>query len=92
MKIKKQSNIFVKAAAFTFVAFISVTIIKLQFDYNKLKEQKNGLEILIETQEEYNESLKERLESPYNRDYIIRVAREKLGYCLPDEIIIYNDR
>ena len=35
--------------------------------------------------------LTELLSSPVDYDYIVRVAREKLGLHLPDEIIYYND-
>ncbi len=92
MKQRKYSNIFVKSAVFAFIGFCAVTIIKLQFDYNKLKVQRDELCNSIEEQEEYNEELSDRLASPYDRDYIIRIAREKLGYCLPEEIIFYNDK
>lgn len=92
MKHYGYSNIFVKAAVFAFIAFCAVTIIKLQFDFNKLNVQRDELQADIEEQEEYNEELEERLASPYDKDYIIRIAREKLGYCLPDEIIFYNDK
>ena len=37
------------------------------------------------------EELQERLETPLDRDYIIRIARDKMGYALPNEIIFYND-
>ena len=45
--------------------------------------------------EEYEdriERLKEELEQPMTDEYIMRIAREKLGYYLPDEVIFYNDR
>jgi Septum formation initiator len=92
MKNYRYSNIFVKAAVLTFIGFCVVTIIKLQFDYNSLKVEREDLQASIENQEEYNEELQERLDSPYDKDYIIAIAREKLGYCLPDEIIFYNDK
>jgi len=92
MKKYKFSNIFIKAAVLAFVSFCVVTIVKLQFDFNKLREQRDELAALIEEQEEFNEGLKELLESPYDKDYIISIAREKLGYCMPDQIIVYNDK
>ena len=32
-----------------------------------------------------------KLDTPFDKDYIIALAKDKLGYCLPDEIIFYND-
>jgi cell division protein FtsB len=92
MKNNKYSNIFIKAAVLAFVSFCVVTIIKLQFDYNRLSQQRDELQAQVEEQEEYNEGLEERLNSQFDKDYIISIAREKLGYCLPDEIIFYNDK
>ncbi|MGI6202165.1 MAG: FtsB family cell division protein [Eubacteriales bacterium] len=92
MKKHKYSNIFIKAAVLAFVSFCAVTIIKLQFDFNELRRQRDELQAIIEEQEEYNEGLAERLNSPFDKDYIISIAREKLGYCMPDEIIFYNDK
>jgi len=37
------------------------------------------------------EELKSKLAEPLDDDYVIKMAREKLGYHLPDEIIYYND-
>jgi len=92
MKNNKYSNIFIKAAVLAFVSFCVITIVKLQFDFNRLSQQRDELQAQVEEQEEYNEGLEERLSSPFDKDYIISIAREKLGYCLPDEIIFYNDK
>ena len=37
------------------------------------------------------EELKYLIDCPVDREYIVRVAREKLGLALPDEIVYYND-
>lgn len=92
MKKFKYSNIFIKAAVLAFVSFCTVTIVKLQFDFNDLRRQRDELKAMIEEQEEYIEGLEERLNSPFDKDYIISIAREKLGYCMPDEIIFFNDK
>lgn len=92
MKKYKYSNIFIKAAVLAFVSFCAITIVKLQFDFNELRQQQDELQAMIEEQEEYNEGLEELLGSPFDKDYIISIAREKLGYCMPDEIIYYNDK
>ena len=34
---------------------------------------------------------KEELDAPFDEAYVKRVARRKLGYCMPGEIIYFND-
>ena len=67
------------------------TIVRLQIQFNELNTTRKQL---IEQVREYSEALEQKiedLEQPFDDDYVIRVAREKLGYHLPDEIIYYND-
>lgn len=50
---------------------------------------------MLKEKAEYEEAidkLKFDLEQEMDEDYIMRIAREKLNYYLPDEIIFYNDR
>ncbi len=35
--------------------------------------------------------LKEEIAAPFDDEYVKRVARRKLGYCMPGEIIYFND-
>jgi len=37
------------------------------------------------------DELQNKLDTPFDDEYIIELAKEKLGYCLPDEIIFIND-
>lgn len=74
----------------TFV-FLIVTYVSMEIKYNKLEEEKARLEGRIESVNESIEEIQNKLDTPFDRDYIIALAREKLNYCLPDEIIFYND-
>jgi len=59
---------------------------------NNLKDQEKEL---LEEKEQYEDEiakLKEDLLHDMDDDYIMRIAREKLNYYLPDEIIFFNDR
>lgn len=89
--MKNRSNIFVKAAALVFIVFCTVTIIKMQFEFNSLKEDKAEVEEQIKAYELKIDELQARLEEEFDTDYIMRIAREKLNFRLPEEIIFYND-
>ena len=89
--MKKRSNIFVKAAAVVFIVFCAVTIVKMQFEFNDLKEQKAAVEEQIKGYRMRIDEYQARLEEEFDTDYIMRIAREKLNFRLPEEIIFYND-
>lgn len=59
--------------------------------YGELQERKGELEAQKEAYEYEIEELRYLVDSPIDYEYIVRVAREKLGLHLPDEIIYYND-
>ena len=37
------------------------------------------------------EKLRDEVNAEYNEEYIIKIAREELGYRMPDEVIYYNN-
>ncbi len=86
-----RTNIFVRIAIIIVIVVCLITIMKLQIQFNKLNEEKKLLEAQVEEYVEDIEELKSEMERPFDDEYVIRVAREKLGYHLPDEIIYYND-
>ncbi len=89
--MKRKSNIFIKAATFVFIVFCTVTIIKMQFEFNNLKDDKARVEEQIKNYELKIDELQARLEEDFDTEYIMRIAREKLNFRLPEEVIFYND-
>ncbi len=59
--------------------------------YSELMKERDALVQKVEEYEKNIEELEYLLDSPVDYDYIVRMAREKLGLHLPDEIIYYND-
>jgi DNA repair exonuclease SbcCD ATPase subunit len=45
----------------------------------------------LEELEERREKLREMIQSSKNKEYIVRIAKERLGLYFPDEEIFYND-
>ncbi len=85
-------NFFIKLTILVVICFCAVNIIRLRTEYNSLIEAQNKLEQQKEVYEEEIERLKSELERPMDDEYVMRIAREKLNYYLPDEVIFYNDR
>ena len=86
-----KTNLFLRIALVVVVIVCIITILRLQIQFNKLNEEKKVLEAQVEEYAEDIEELKAEIARPFDDEYVIRVAREKLGYHLPDEIIYYND-
>lgn len=60
--------------------------------YTELKNDKEALQAQIKEKEEDIEEAEYLLDIPLtDKDYIIRIAKEKLGLFLPDEIVYYSD-
>lgn len=68
-----------------------VSIVKLQLEYNSLKVRRDALLAEIQNAGERIEMLQSSLDTPFDDDYIIKIAREKLNLRLPEEIVYYNN-
>ena len=86
-----RMSIPVKLAVFFAFVFLIITYVSIQIKLNNLTAQKEELNTRIETVNDSIEALQNKLNTPFDKDYIIALAKDKLGYCLPDEIIFYND-
>ena len=76
------------AALFVFaVVFFVWSLMK----YNKIMEDKKEDEAYVEQLRDEIEELEYLLDAPLDDAFKIRVAREKLGMCFPDEIIFYTE-
>ena len=60
--------------------------------YNALLEEQRELESQLENYREMKEELQELLDSGYDYEEIVRIAKEQLGLFFPDEEIFINDR
>ncbi len=63
----------------------------MQFEFNELKQNKEQVESQIKAYQLKIDELQAQLDEQFSTDYIMRVARDKLNYRLPEEIIFYND-
>ena len=59
--------------------------------YNEIMDQKEENDARIEQMAEDNARLRYLVEAPLDDAYKIRIAREKLGMCFPDEIVFYTE-
>ena len=92
-KAKKINlNFFIKLMIVIIIVFCVINTIRLRTTYgNQQKTEEELILQRIKYQEEIDR-IKEELEHEMDEEYIMRIAREKLNYYLPDEILFYSDR
>ena len=60
--------------------------------YNALLEEQKALEAELAEYRRVREELQELLDSDMDYEYIVKIAKEKLGLYFPDEEMYPNDR
>ncbi|MBQ9429199.1 MAG: septum formation initiator family protein [Clostridia bacterium] len=58
---------------------------------NEIDKNNDRLREELEAAQIKQDEMKEELEAPFDADYVRRMARKLLGYCLPGEVIFYSD-
>ena len=60
--------------------------------YQTMIDSKDEIGVTLAEIEAQRERLREMIESSENKDYIVRIAKDRLGLYFPDEEIFYNDK
>lgn len=88
---KKQKFSFILSIGLLLVAgYFVISLINVQMDIKDRKEKAAELEVQYQQQLAENERLQAVVDGGDEDEYIERVAREKLGYVMPDEKVYYN--
>ncbi|MBQ8397112.1 MAG: septum formation initiator family protein [Clostridia bacterium] len=84
-------SIFVRMAILALLVSTLILAARLLMEYNDLREEAAALRAEIADTEQSIEALQDQLDAPFDDDYVIKIAKEKLNLSLPQEIIFYND-
>ena len=90
--MRNGSSFFLKIAIVLFMVFSIVMILQLQQEFTELEKKHERLKVQIDEYEERIAELQYELDRPFDNEYIIEIARKKLNYHLPDEIIFENQK
>ena len=63
----------------------------MMMKYNELRSERDSLRAQVDEIKITIEELQNELDAPFDDDYVIKIAREKLGLSLPYSVIFYND-
>ena len=91
MANKKHTSLSLRIALAVLVVGGFLLTGALWMRYNEISQNTEELLSTLHALEEENARLKEEISAPWNEEYIKRVARRELGYCLPGEIIYFSD-
>ena len=88
----KKSNVSILIRVFLALLFVFSIIFFLWslMQYNKTMESKAEKQAYIEQLSDDVEQLRYLVDAPLDDAFKIRIAREKLGMCFPDEIIYHT--
>ena len=90
---KKKSKVYIAVFAFLifFAIFSLIYFLWSLMQYNEAEEKKQEKEAYVIELKNEIQKLEYMLDAPLDDEFKVRIAREKLGMCFPDEIIFYSD-
>ena len=90
---KKKSKVYIAVSAFLifFLIFSLVYFLWSLMRYNEAMEKKEEKEAYVAELKNEIQRLEYMLDAPLDDEFKIRIAREKLGMCFPDEIIYHTE-
>ncbi|MBQ7699146.1 MAG: septum formation initiator family protein [Clostridia bacterium] len=89
--MKSETSLFVKISLALLTVIFVIMVLSLSLRYNELTRKRDRLKAQVEQEQLELEKLLDEVNADYNDEYIIKIAREELGYRMPDEIIYYNN-
>ena len=89
----RKSKVYVIVRIFLafLLVFAIVYFLWSLMQYNDAMKTKEEKQAYIESLKDEIQRLEYMVDAPLDDEFKIRVAREKLGMCFPDEIIFYGE-
>ena len=88
---KTAASMLIQVFLILLLVFSVVFFLWSLMKYNKIMEDKKEDEAYIEQLNDEIERLEYLVDAPLDDAYKIRIAREKLGMCFPDEIVFHSE-
>jgi cell division protein FtsB len=87
-----KAGIFIKMAAIIVIIFVLIIAANSLMEYSDILKETENIEQQIDKTQEHVEELEYLINAPQNdKSMIIRIAREKLGLVLPEEVVYYSE-
>ena len=82
----KKRNLFFRFAIVAFIVWMLWSIVSLQLDLSQKRREYAQMQNQLEEMRIANLELKDMLAHSQDESYIVKMAREHLGFVFPDEI------
>lgn len=90
-KRKKTKKLVILRLAFAaFFVYVIVSFTVMQFDISKRRDELQVVQEQLEEQKYIKQEITSILNSGENTEYIMKIAREKLGFVFPDEKVFID--
>ena len=90
-RAKKRKHSFILSLALLLVAgYFVISLVQTQLQIKEREKKVEEVSAQYEQQLAENERLQQVVDGGDQNEYIERVAREKLGYVMPDEKVYYD--
>ena len=88
---KKKISFFAKTAFFVFLFFCGITMFQMGAQIQAAREEIAEANRQIADYQAQIQALNDELDTPFDYTYIRKIARSKLNYSMPDDVVFYND-
>lgn len=89
-KRKAKKVKILKLALLVFSVYVVVSFVVVQVDISARRETLEAAQNELKQQEYLNKEIMSILNSGENSDYIMKIAREKLGFVFPEERVFVD--
>lgn len=86
---RKRIYTMIRVFLVLFLIFAVVFFLWCLMQRNELMKENDEKQAYLSQLKDNNQRLKYMVDAPLDDEFKIRIAREKLGMCFPDEIIFY---
>ena len=87
---KQKASLLLRISVICFVTYVAVTLVNMQLDVTAKRRELILLQQSVEQQKLENKETERMLQMGENREYIERIARDKLESAYPGEKIIID--
>ena len=87
---KSAASMLIQGFLILLFVFAVIFFLWSLMNYNEIMDDAKKQEQQIEKLSDEIEQMRYLVDAPLDQDYKIRIAREKLGMCFPNEIIFHS--
>lgn len=87
---KSKKSLIFRIAFLAFTVYVAVSVTVIQIDIANRKQQLADAQAQLDEQNYIKSEITDILNSGENTEYIMKIAREKLGMAFPDEEVFVD--